>query len=315
MAITTTPLPADTGAEAVRRRLRGRRIDVGGVVLRVALLLSLTFSLLVLAVLLYDVVTGGWDVFASRFQSFMSGTLRFSAAESGISQALRGTLWIGVFVVLLAFPLGIAAALYLEEYAADNRVTRFIDVNIRNLAGVPSIVYGILGFTIFVKSLSALTGGRSVVAGGLTLAVLVLPLVIITSAEAIRAVPDELRQAGYGLGATRWEVSRTQVLPYAAPGILTGTVLSLARALGEAAPLILVGAVVGRLGSNPGLFDLGSLDQRFTALPIVITYWAGLPQADFRALTAAAIVVILVIVLLANAAAILLRNRFESKRG
>jgi phosphate transport system permease protein len=311
----TAPLSSGTSAEAVRRRLRSQRLDVAGAVLRVALLLSLSFSLLVLAVLLYDVVTGGWPVFAARSQSFMSGTLRFAAGESGIAQALRGTVWIGVFVVLLAFPLGIAAALYLEEYAPDNRMTNFIDVNIRNLAGVPSIVYGILGFTIFVKSLSGLTGGRSVIAGGITLAILVLPIVIITAAEAIRAVPDELRLGGYGLGGTRWEVTRTQVLPYAAPGILTGTVLSLARALGEAAPLILVGAVVGRLGSNPGLFDLGSLDQRFTALPIVITYWAGLPQPDFRALTAAAIVVTMAIVLAANAAAILLRNRFESKRG
>lgn len=314
MAITA-PLSGGISTEAVRRRLHGRRFDASGLLLRVALLAALSFTLLVLAVLLFDIVTGGWGVFTSRFESFMSGTLRFAAGESGIAQALRGTLWIGVFVVAVAFPLGIAAAVYLEEYATANRLTRFIDVNIRNLAGVPSIVYGILGFTIFVKSLSGLTGGRSVIAGGITLAILALPLVIITAAEAVRAVPDELRLGGYGLGATRWEVTRTQVLPYAAPGILTGTVLSLARALGEAAPLILVGAVVGRLGSNPGLFDLGSLDQRFTALPIVITYWAGLPQADFRALTAAAIVVILVIVLIANAAAIILRNRFESKRG
>ena len=314
MAITA-PLPGGINTEAVRRRLHGRRFDASGLLLRLALLAALSFTLLVLAVLLLDIVTGGWGVFTSRFESFMSGTLRFAAGESGIAQALRGTLWIGVFVVAVAFPLGIAAAVYLEEYATDNRLTRLIDVNIRNLAGVPSIVYGILGFTIFVKSLSGLTGGRSVIAGGITLAILALPLVIITAAEAVRAVPEELRLGGYGLGATRWEVTRTQVLPYAAPGILTGTVLSLARALGEAAPLILVGAVVGRLGSNPGLFDLGSLDQRFTALPIVITYWAGLPQADFRALTAAAIVVILVIVLIANAAAIILRNRFESKRG
>lgn len=309
------PRPTTIPAEAMRRRLRGRRVDLSGLALRAALLLSLAFSLLVLTVLIVDVVTGGWPVFAQRFESFMSGTMRFAAEESGIAQALRGTLWIGVFVIVLAFPLGIAAAVYLEEYAPTNRFTRFVDINIRNLAGVPSIVYGILGFAIFVKTMSSVTGGRSVIAGGITLAVLVLPLVIITSAEAIRAVPNELRQGGYGLGATRWEVTRTQVLPYAAPGILTGTVLSLARALGEAAPLILVGAVIGRLGSNPGIFDLGSLDQRFTALPIVITYWSGLPQADFRALTAAAIVVTLAIVLAANAAAILLRNRYESKRG
>lgn len=308
-------LSSGVAVDVVRRRLQGRRFDFAGLVLRIALFLSLSFALVVLAVLLFDIVNDGWGVLSGRFTSLMSQTLRFSAEESGISQALRGTFWIGVIVVLLAFPLGIASAIYLEEYAVDSRFTRLVSVNIRNLAGVPSIVYGILGFAIFVESLSGLTGGRSVIAGGITLAILVLPVVIITSAEALRAVPSELRQGAYGLGATRWEVTRTQVLPYAAPGIFTGTVLSLARALGEAAPLILVGAVVGRLGSDPGIFDVGSLSDRFTALPIVITYWAGLPQPDFRALTAAAIIVILVIVLVANAAAIILRNRFEAKRG
>jgi phosphate transport system permease protein len=202
----------------------------------------------------------------------------------------------------------------MEEYAPKNRLTNFIDVNIRNLAGVPSIVYGILGFTIFVEALGGITGGRSVIAAGLTLSVLVLPIVIITSAEAIRAVPDGLREAGYGVGATRWEVVRTQILPYAAPGILTGTVLSLARALGEAAPLILVGAVTNRLGSNPPILDVSSLQERFTAMPSVITSWAGMPQEGFRANTAAAIIVLLVVVLIANAAAVLLRNKYEKKR-
>jgi ABC-type phosphate transport system, permease component len=144
---------------------------------------------------------------------------------------------------------------------------------------VPSIVYGILGFAIFVKSLRDVTGGRSVVAAGVTLAILVLPIVIITAAEAIRAVPNSLREASFGVGATRWETIRHHVLPYAAPGILTGTVLSLARAMGEAAPLILIGAVQGSLGSDPGLLDVGSLRERFTAMPIIITDWAGRPQA------------------------------------
>ncbi len=171
-----------------------------------------------------------------------------------------------------------------------------------------------LGFTIFVKVLGGVTGGKSVISGGLTLAVLVLPIVIITAAEAIRAVPNGLREAGYGVGATRWEVVRTQILPYAAPGILTGTVLALARALGEAAPLILVGAVTNRLGSDPAIFDVSSLQERFTAMPSVITSWAGMPQEGFREDTAAAIIVLLVIVLFANAAAVLLRNRYEKKR-
>lgn len=308
-------LTAAPTVDAVHARLRGQKTDVAGLVFRLLLLLALTLTVVILGVLLVDVVTGGWSVLSTRLGSFLNGTLRSQAEDAGVFQGLRGSFWIGVFTVGFAFPLGIAAAVYLEEYAPRSRFTRFIDVNIRNLAGVPSVVYGILGFTIFVKSLQTFTGGRTLMAAGITLAVLVLPIVIITSAEAIRAVPGSLREAGYGVGATRWEVTRHHVLPYAAPGILTGTVLSLARALGEAAPLILVGAVTGRLGGGKGsLLDVGQLTERFTAMPIVITTWAGRPQADFRANTAAAIVVLLVVVLVANTAAILLRNRFEKKR-
>ena len=304
----------DAAAEAVRRRLQGNRTDVAGLVFRLMLFLSIVAAVGVLGILLVDVVTGGWSVLSNRLGSFLEGTLRSRPEEAGVSQGLRGSVWIGIFVVVFAFPIGIGAAIYLEEYAPRGRLTRFIDINIRNLAGVPSIVYGILGFAIFVKSLGGLTGGRSVAAAGITLAILVLPIVIITAAEAIRAVPDSLREAGFGVGATRWEVVRHHVLPYAAPGILTGTVLSLARALGEAAPLILVGAVTGRLGTQTGLFDLGQLQDKFTAMPIVITTWAGRPQQGFRALTAAAIVILLVVVLLANTTAILLRNRYEKRR-
>jgi phosphate transport system permease protein len=224
---------------------------------------------------------------------------------------------VGVFVVLVAFPIGIAAAIYLEEYASHGRIARVIDISIRNLAGVPSVVYGILGLTIFVQGLRSITGpdsnGRSVISAGLTLAILVLPIVIITAAEAIRAVPGGLREAGYGVGATRWEVVRSHVLPYAAPGILTGTVLALARALGEAAPLILVGATTGFL-SGGASYAPGALQERFTALPIAITTWAGRPGEEYRDITAAAIVVLLAIVLVANATAILLRNHYEKKR-
>lgn len=301
-------------ADLVKARLEGRSLDIGGKLFRLATFGTLLFSLLVLAVLLVDMIQTGSDVFSNRLESFLTSTLQSLPARAGIAQGLRGTFWIGVFVVLLAFPLGIGAGIYLEEYAPRSRVTRFIDINIRNLAGVPSIVYGILGFAIFVKTLGSLTGGRSVIAAGVTLAVLVLPIVIITSAEALRAVPQGLREAGFGVGATRWEVVRHHVLPYAAPGILTGTVLALARALGEAAPLILVGAVTNRLGSNPGILDVSSLKERFTALPMVITTWAGEAQGGFRANTAAAILVLMAIVLLANMAAILLRNRYEKRR-
>jgi phosphate transport system permease protein len=313
--MATTLADAANTTDRVRARIQGGGRDVSGTIFKMLLVLSLTVSLLVLVVLLVDVLTGAWDVLSSRLWEFLSGTLRSQAEDSGVFQGLRGSFWIGVFVVCLAFPVGIGAAVYLEEYAPPSRFTRFIDINIRNLAGVPSVVYGILGFAIFVKTMGDLTGGRTTMAAGITLAILVLPIVIITSAEAIRAVPDSIREAGFGVGATRWEVVRSHVLPYAAPGILTGTVLALARALGEAAPLILVGAVTGRLGGGAGnLLDVGQLQERFTAMPIVITTWAGRPQAGFRVITAAAIVVLLLVVLLANTAAILLRNHYEKKR-
>jgi phosphate transport system permease protein len=313
-ALSTPAASAATGANLVRAGLTGGRADVRGRVFKVLLLSCLGFALLVLAVLLIDVVTTGWPVLSERLGDFLTGRLSSRPARAGVAQGLAGTFWIGVFVVCLAFPIGIAAAIYLEEYAPRSRVTRFIDVNIRNLAGVPSVVYGILGFAVFVKTMGALTGGRTIMAAGITLAVLVLPIVIITSAEAVRAVPDSIREAGFGVGATRWEVVRGHVLPYAAPGILTGTVLALARALGEAAPLLLVGAVTGFLGSDFALFDTTQIRERFTAMPMVIFTWAQKPQDEFRALTAAAIVVLLVVVLLANSAAILLRNRYEKRR-
>jgi phosphate transport system permease protein len=302
------------GRDAVQAGLQSRRFDLAGLLFRLALLAALAFTLLILVVLIVTIARDGLDVLTSRPSSFVKGTLRSLPSEAGIHQGLRGTFWIGVFVVGLGFPLGIGAAIYLEEYAPRNRFTRLIDINIRNLAGVPSIVYGILGFAIFVKSLGRFTGGRSVVAAGITMAILVLPIVIITSAEAIRSVPQGLKEASYGVGATKWETVRHHILPYAAPGILTGTVLSLARALGEAAPLILVGAVTNSLGSDPGLFDVGSLKERFTAMPSVITQWAGEAQGGFRTNTAAAILILMAIVLVANGTAIVLRNRFEAKR-
>lgn len=232
-------------------------------------------------------------------------------AENGIFQAIVGSLGIAILVLLVAIPLGVGAAVYLEEYASHGRFTRFVDVNIRNLAGVPSIVYGILGYAVFSLALSGLTGGRSLLSGGLTMAILVLPVVIITSAEAVRAVPQSIREAGYGVGCTRWEVTRHHVLPFALPGILTGTMLSLARALGEAAPLILVGA-------QTGLFTDGAFEQlrgKFTALPMTVYNLTRQPGEALKTEgTAAAIVILLLIVLFVNASGILLRNSFEKKR-
>ena len=313
MSVLAPAAPAPQTADAVRRRLTSGRADVAGVVFRSILGLAIVLTLAILIVLITDVVTGGWTVLSSRLGDFLTGELALSAERSGVYQGLIGSLYIGIFVVVLAFPIEIGAAIYLEEYAPKSRFTRVIDINIRNLAGVPSVVYGILGFAIFVKSLSSLSGGATPIAAGVTLAILVLPIVIITSAEAIRAVPDSIREAGFGVGATRWEVVRSHVLPYAAPGILTGTVLSLARALGEAAPLILIGAVTGRLGTFGGPVT-EQLQEKFTAMPIVITAWAGRPNADFQALTAAAIVILLAVVLLFNTGAILLRNRYERRR-
>lgn len=317
--------PHPRTADAVRARLEGGKSDVSGTIFRVLLVLSLGLSVGILVVLLADVITGGWSVLSGRLVDFLTSADRTSADEAGVFQGLRGTFWIGVFTVVLAFPIGIGAAIYLEEYAPKSRLTRIIDINIRNLAGVPSVVYGILGLAIFVKALAVLpgwlgggplTGGRTVMSGGIIIAILVLPIVIITASEAIRAVPDSIREAGFGVGATRWEVIRSHVLPYALPGILTGTVLSLARALGEAAPLILVGAVQGRLGGGPGsLLDFNQLQERFTAMPIMITNWSGEFAEGFQDnLAPAAIVVLLVFVFLANGTAILLRNRFEKRR-
>jgi phosphate transport system permease protein len=298
---------------AVRRSLASTRPDTWGGVFFVLLLLSLIFSLGILGLLLVDVASRALPVFETRGLDFFTSSLSSDPAKAGIAQGLLGTVFLVVLVPIVAFPLGIATAVYLEEYAPDNRLTRFISVNIRNLAGVPSIVYGLLGLAIFVSffRLLGVGDGRNLLAATVTLGVLVLPIVIITSAEALRAVPNTIREAGFGVGASRWEVTRKLVLPAAAPGILTGTVLALARALGETAPLLVIGAVLGTF-STPSDASVGDLlSDRFTALPVTIFQWSKQPQDEFRALAAAAIVVLLVVTLFANAVAILLRNRFE----
>jgi phosphate transport system permease protein len=298
--------------------VRGRVFEIG-------LLLALLVSLVILAVLISRVLIDGLPVYTDRGWDFLNGSLSGSAARAGISQGIVGSFWIAVAVVVIAFPLGIGAAIYLEEYAPRNRLTSFIELNIRNLAGVPSVVYGLLGLAIFVEALSGFSGNegvdrRTLAAACVTLAVLVLPIVIITSAEAIRAVPQALREGAYGVGATRWEVIRSEVLPYAAPGILTGALLSIARAVGEAAPLIVVGAVTGFFSQGGGLnvgnvIDPGHLTERFVALPSIVTTFAKQPDEAFRVANASAtIMAMLVFVLLVNSIAIILRNRFEKKR-
>jgi phosphate transport system permease protein len=326
MALTTVTSSSRGAIEgSVDRALRGSRTDVKGRLFELALVSCLLASLLVLGVLLTSVVTDGLPVYTERGWEFLDGGLSASADRAGISQGIVGSFWIAVSVVVLAIPIGIGAAVYLEEYAPRNRLTTFIELNIRNLAGVPSVVYGLLGLAIFVEALGGFTSHddanrRTLAAAGVTLAVLVMPIVVITTAEALRAVPQALREGAYGVGATRWEVIRTQVLPYAAPGILTGALLSIARAVGEAAPLIVVGAVTGFFSQSAGL-DVGNvtdpahLTERFVALPTVVTNWAAEPEAQFKEANASAtIVAMLVFVLLVNSLAIVLRNRFEKKR-
>jgi phosphate transport system permease protein len=300
-------------AGTVRRSLRRQRVDVAGYVFAAVLLLSLLFTLALLAVLVVDQLGRGLPVIAERGVGFLTAPLSSSPARAGVVQGLIGSAFLALIVALTAFPIGILTAVYLEEYAPATRLSRFIDINIRNLAGVPSVVYGLFGLAVFVALLQSFgtSNGANVITGGLTLAVLILPLVIITSAEAIRAVPMTLREAGFGIGASRWQVVRQLILPSATPGILTGTVLALSRALGETAPLILIGAVLGSFSAGRSLADL--FGGPFTALPVIVYDWARKPQEEFRALTSAAIIVLLLVTLIANGFAILLRNRYDHR--
>jgi phosphate transport system permease protein len=299
-------------SEVVRQPIQGRRMDVGGAIFEGLLVLALLIAIGVLVTLLVDVFTGGLPVLVDRGADFLTSGLSSSPERAGVAQGIFGSLLLMAFVILLSFPIGIGASIYLEEYARDTPLTRLINTVIRNLAGVPAIVYGLLGVAIFVGALGGLTGGRTIISGGLTLAILVLPIVIITTSEALRAVPGTIREAGFGVGATRWEVVRSHVLPYAAPGIFTGTILSLARAFGETAPLIVVGAVAGTFRySADNLVE--QLRGPYTALPTIIYGFARDPDTGFRANTAAAIIVLLVVLLAVNALAIYLRNRFERR--
>jgi len=262
--------------------------------------LAIFASLVTLVALLIDVVARGGS--SVDLQFFTSAPSRIPA-KAGILPALVGTLWVTTLVAIMTFPIGVAAAIYLEEYAGRGRWSRLLRINISNLAGVPSIVYGIFGLALFVRLLGL---GRTVFAAALTLSLLILPVVIISSMEAIRAVPSSQREAAYALGATRWQMVRRALLPAAAPGILTGIVLAVGRAVGETAPLILIGAVtfVTFVPVNP-------FEDKYTVLPIQIFNWAGRPQAAFQEISAAAILVLLVLMFLLNLVAIILRARLS----
>jgi phosphate transport system permease protein len=281
------------------RRLAARKR--WGVVFVTVCLLAIILGLVVLTVLLTDVFqkSQGW-----LDTQFLTSFPSRRPEKAGILSALAGSIWLVVMTAIISFPVGVAAAIYLEEYAPQNWVTSLIQTNLANLAGVPSIVYGLLGLGIFVRALGL---GRSLLAGALTMGLLILPTIIIAAREAIRAVPPSLRHASLALGGTRWQTVRGVVLPLAFPGILTGMILALSRAIGETAPLITIGALtyIAFLPDGPM--------SPFTVLPIQIFNWTSRPQEEFRRLAAAGIVVLLIVLLSANAVAILLRDRLQKR--
>ena len=292
-----------TAAEAIRASLAtGKRAErsLAALVFALVLLVCLLIGLLTLATLLIDVVRDG----ASRLNAdFINNLDSRIPARAGIKPALIGSLWLMGIVALVSFPLGVGAALYLEEFAPKNRFTSFIEINIANLAAVPSIIYGLLGLAVFVRFMHA---GRTILAGALTLVLLILPLIIVASREAIRAVPPSIRQGSLAVGATELQTVWHHTLPAAMPGILTGMILGLSRAIGETAPLITLGALT-YVSFVPGPLD------RFTALPIQIFNWVSRPQTEYQRVAAAGIILLLGVLLAMNAAAVFLRNRYEKR--
>ena len=292
--------PGEAGGAYVGAGARGGRVK--SLLFQGALLFSVLVGFVTLVALIVDVASDGlghltWD-FLTSFPSSLP-------SRAGIESPLVGTILLMLLTALITIPIGVGAALYLEEYADKERwYNRAIEINIQNLAAVPSIVYGILGLAFLVRGLDL---GRVLLAGALTLSLLVLPIVIIASREAIRAVPDSIREGALALGATRWQMIRRQILPAAIPGIATGSILALSRAIGETAPLILIGAIVFVPFNPSGLMD------QFTALPIQIFNWTSRPQEEFHLLAAAGIIVLLVILLTMNAFAIWLRNKYQRR--
>lgn len=263
--------------------------------------LATTFALVTLVILLYRIVTQGVDYLSIDFLTNFAS--RF-ADKAGIKAALIGSLWLMAVVAPVSILLGVGTAIYLEEYAKKNRLNDFIRMNISNLAGVPSIVFGLLGLTIFVRMLGL---GKSVLAAGLTMSLLILPVIIVAAQEAIRAVPNEQREASYGMGATKWQTIVHVVLPAAIPGILTGSILAMSRAIGETAPLVVIGIPVILQFLPNGLLS------QFTALPMQIYDWAKRPQEAFQYVAAAGILVLMTVLLLMNSIAIFIRNKFQKR--
>ena len=292
MSATTSAVDAPRFEPSLARRKLSGTIFLG------ACMASIGILLVTLVLLLIDVLRGvPWlDV------QFLTSYPSRRPTAAGVLPALVGSIELGLIVALVTFPIGVGAAIYLQEYAKDSFATRLLRTNIANLAGVPSIIYGIFGLAVFVRVLAL---GTSILAGALTLSLLILPVVIVASIEALRAVPNGQREGALALGATRWQMVRGSVLPAAAPGIITGIILAMARAIGEAAPLIIVGAV-GFVTFLPTPFAPG-----YTVLPITVFDWASRPQSDFQGIAAAAILVILTIMIVLNAIALVIRVRLS----
>jgi phosphate transport system permease protein len=266
---------------------------------QIASMLTLVVALLALGALVFDIFSDG----GSRLSwAFLTNIASRNADQAGVYHALMGTIWVIALTALLALPIGVAAAIYLEEYGSRSRIARFIELNISNLAAVPSIIYGLLGLGLFVRFMGM---GQSVMAGAATLALLALPVVILSTREALRTVPSSIREGSYALGATKWQTIWHQVLPMALPGVLTGLILALSRSIGETAPLITIGA----LTYIP--FAPDSVWSKFTVLPIQIFNWVSRPQAEFKTNAAAGILVLLALLLSMNAIAIIVRDRYQ----
>ncbi|MEC2076557.1 phosphate ABC transporter permease PstA [Metabacillus fastidiosus] len=264
-------------------------------------LIATSIALIVLGILLYRIFTQGFSYLtADFFQNFASRR----PGSSGIKAALIGSLWIMGVTIPISLILAVGTAIYLEEYAKKGKLTTFIQTNIANLAGVPSIVFGLLGLTVFVRFFDL---GRSILAGGLTMALLILPVIVVASQEAIRSVPKDMREASYGMGATKWQTILRVVLPAAIPGILTGSILAFSRAIGETAPLLVVGAFafVNYLPEN--------VMSTFTIMPIQIYNWASRPQLEFQYVAAAGIIVLFIFLIVMNATAVFIRNKFQKR--
>ncbi|AKG74002.1 phosphate ABC transporter permease PstA [Salinicoccus halodurans] len=264
-------------------------------------LLCTLVGLVVLVTLIVDTVLDGWSHLTWDFLTSFSSSRPESA---GIYGAIIGSVWLMAVTAPVAIVLSVGTALYLEEYAPKNRITNFITVNISNLAGVPSVVFGLLGLTIFVRQLSL---GNSVLAAGLTLALMIMPVIVVAAQEAIRAVPSSVREASTGMGATKWQTVSRIILPAAIPGIITGIILALSRAIGETAPLVVIGVPVSLLVTPNGVFDT------FQALPMQIYNWVKMPQEEFQYLTAAGIIILLLILFLMNSVAIYIRNKYSKR--